>query len=134
MKRNYTALEYRSIIRRLRVARPHISISSDFIIGFPGETDADFEQTMKLIAGRALRRLVQLHLQPASGDAGREPRGSDAARGEAREAAAAPAGAHPGVFGEYSRAMVGSRQRVLAEGISRKNADELCAARRTTGS
>ena len=45
IKRNYTAMEYRSIIRRLRAARPDISISSDFIIGFPGETDADFEAT-----------------------------------------------------------------------------------------
>src|SRR5256885_3416113 len=49
MKRNYTAMEYRSIIRRLRAARPGISISSDFIVGFPGETDEDFEQTMKLV-------------------------------------------------------------------------------------
>jgi tRNA-2-methylthio-N6-dimethylallyladenosine synthase len=49
MKRNHTALEYRSIIRRLREARPGISISSDFIVGFPGETDGDFEQTMELI-------------------------------------------------------------------------------------
>jgi len=49
MKRNHTALEYRSIIRRLRAARPDISISSDFIVGFPGETGADFEQTMALI-------------------------------------------------------------------------------------
>ena len=44
MKRNYTAMEYRSIIRRLRAARPDISISSDFIVGFPGETDADFSR------------------------------------------------------------------------------------------
>jgi tRNA-2-methylthio-N6-dimethylallyladenosine synthase len=49
MKRNHTALEYKSIIRRLREARPGISLSSDFIIGFPGETDADFEHTMALI-------------------------------------------------------------------------------------
>ncbi len=49
MKRNHTALEYRSIIRRLRAARPGISLSSDFIIGFPGETGSDFEQTMELI-------------------------------------------------------------------------------------
>src|SRR3954471_1653470 len=48
MKRGYTALEYRSIIRRLRAARPAISVSSDFIVGFPGETDADFEATLKL--------------------------------------------------------------------------------------
>jgi radical SAM superfamily enzyme YgiQ (UPF0313 family) len=50
MKRNYTAMEYRSIIRRLRAARPGISISSDFIVGFPGETEADFQQTLDLIA------------------------------------------------------------------------------------
>jgi tRNA-2-methylthio-N6-dimethylallyladenosine synthase len=49
MKRGYTALEYKSKIRRLRKVRPEISISSDFIIGFPGETEADFEDTMNLI-------------------------------------------------------------------------------------
>ena len=49
MKRGYTTLEYKSIIRRLRNARPDISLTSDFIIGFPGETEADFEATMKLI-------------------------------------------------------------------------------------
>lgn len=49
MKRGYTALEYKSKIRKLRAARPDISISSDFIVGFPGETDADFEATMKLV-------------------------------------------------------------------------------------
>ena len=48
MKRGYTALEYRSIIRRLRRARPAISVTSDFIVGFPGETDADFEATLAL--------------------------------------------------------------------------------------
>lgn len=49
MKRNYTALEFKSKIRKLRKVRPDISISSDFIIGFPGETDADFAATMNLI-------------------------------------------------------------------------------------
>jgi len=49
MKRGYTALEYKSIVRRLRVQRPDISITSDFIVGFPGETANDFEQTMRLI-------------------------------------------------------------------------------------
>ena len=49
MKRNYTALEYKSKIRQLKKVRPDISLSSDFIIGFPGETDADFEATMNLI-------------------------------------------------------------------------------------
>ncbi len=50
MKRGHTAIEYKSRIRRLREARPDLSLSSDFIIGFPGETDADFEATMNLIA------------------------------------------------------------------------------------
>ena len=49
MKRGYTALEFKQKIRKLRAVRPDISISSDFIVGFPGETDADFDKTMKLI-------------------------------------------------------------------------------------
>ncbi|MCH9705636.1 MAG: tRNA (N6-isopentenyl adenosine(37)-C2)-methylthiotransferase MiaB [Proteobacteria bacterium] len=50
MKRGYTTLEYKSIIRRLRQVRPKMLISSDFIIGFPGESDADFDKTMQLVA------------------------------------------------------------------------------------
>ena len=49
MKRGYTALEYKSIVRRLRSVRPDVCISSDFIIGFPGETEADFEATLRLV-------------------------------------------------------------------------------------
>lgn len=49
MKRNYTTLQYKSTIRKLREARPDITVTSDFIIGFPGETEADFEATMKLV-------------------------------------------------------------------------------------
>jgi tRNA-2-methylthio-N6-dimethylallyladenosine synthase len=49
MKRGYTAMEFKSIVRRLRAVRPDISLSSDFIVGFPGETEADFEKTMKLV-------------------------------------------------------------------------------------
>ena len=49
MKRGYTALQYKSKIRQLRAVRPNISISSDFIVGFPGETDADFEKTLQLV-------------------------------------------------------------------------------------
>src|SRR5216683_2839025 len=49
MKRGYTALEYKSIVRRLRAIRPQLSLSSDFIVGFPGETDGDFAQTMQLV-------------------------------------------------------------------------------------
>src|SRR4029079_17934849 len=49
MKRGYTAMEYKSTVRKLRAIRPGLSLSSDFIVGFPGETDADFDKTMKLI-------------------------------------------------------------------------------------
>ncbi|HXY05581.1 MAG TPA: tRNA (N6-isopentenyl adenosine(37)-C2)-methylthiotransferase MiaB [Burkholderiaceae bacterium] len=49
MKRGYTVLEYKAIVRRLRAARPGLSLASDFIVGFPGETDADFEQTLRLV-------------------------------------------------------------------------------------
>ncbi len=49
MKRGYTALEYKAIVRRLRAARPGISIGSDFIVGFPGETEADFAHTLRLV-------------------------------------------------------------------------------------
>ena len=49
MKRGYTVLEYKSTVRRLRAVRPQISLSSDFIVGFPGETDEDFDRLMKLV-------------------------------------------------------------------------------------
>ena len=49
MKRNYTALQYKSIIRKLRTANPNLTFTSDFIIGFPGETESDFEATVKLM-------------------------------------------------------------------------------------
>ncbi len=62
MGRTHTALEYKAIIRKLRAARPDIQISSDFIVGFPGETAEDFEKTMKLIADVNFRHELQLYL------------------------------------------------------------------------
>src|SRR3546814_16741650 len=49
MKRGYTTLEFKSVVRRLRAARPGLTLSSDFIVGFPGETEEDFQKTLKLI-------------------------------------------------------------------------------------
>ena len=83
MKRGYTALEYKSIVRKLRAERPGISLTSDFIVGFPGETDADFAQTMRLVEDVELRRRLQLRVQPAPGHAGRRARRPGAAAGEA---------------------------------------------------
>ena len=96
MKRNYTAMEYRSIVRRLRVARPDISISSDFIVGFPGETEADFEQTMKLVDDVRFDGSFSFIYSPRPGTPGREPRRRHA-HAVKLDAAAAPAEAPPGI-------------------------------------
>jgi tRNA-2-methylthio-N6-dimethylallyladenosine synthase len=124
MKRNYTAMEYRSIIRRLRVARPDISISSDFIIGFPGETDADFEATMKLIDDVRFDGSFSFIYSPRPGTPAANlpdatPHAVKLARLQRLQARIQE------LSEEYSRAMVGSVQRVLVESLSRKDASEL---------
>jgi tRNA-2-methylthio-N6-dimethylallyladenosine synthase len=126
MKRGYTALEYKSIIRRLRKARPDICISSDFIVGFPGETDADFEATMKLIDDVGFDASFSFLYSPRPGtpaadyadDTPREVKLARLQRLQQRNDEQARA---------VSRAMVGTRQRVLVEGAARKDANELAA-------
>jgi tRNA-2-methylthio-N6-dimethylallyladenosine synthase len=125
MKRNYTSLEYRSIIRRLRAARPDVSISSDFIIGFPGETDADFEQTMKLIEDVRFDGSFSFIYSPRPGTpAANLPDGTPHAVKLARLQRLQKRVQE--LSEEYSRAMVGSRQRVLVEGRAKKDESELC--------
>ena len=124
MKRNYTAMEYRSIIRRLRAARPAISISSDFIVGFPGETDEDFEQTLKLVEDVRFDGAFSFIYSPRPGTpaanlADATPRAVKLARLQRLQKRIQE------LSEEYSRAMVGTRQRVLVEGVSRKDAGEL---------
>ncbi len=124
MKRNYTAMEYRSIIRRLRAARPDISISSDFIVGFPGETDADFEQTMKLVDDVRFDGSFSFIYSarpgtPAANLADPTPHAEKLARLQRLQKRVQE------LAQEYSRAMVGTRQRVLIEGRSKKDAQEL---------
>jgi tRNA-2-methylthio-N6-dimethylallyladenosine synthase len=126
MKRNYTAMEYRSIIRRLRASRPDISISSDFIIGFPGETEADFEQTMKLVDDVRFDGSFSFIYSPRPGTPAANlpddtPHEAKLARLQRLQARIQE---H---YEEYSQAMVGSRQRVLVEGTSRKDAAEMAA-------
>jgi tRNA-2-methylthio-N6-dimethylallyladenosine synthase len=65
MKRGYTVLEYKSLVKKLRAARPDISLSSDFIVGFPGETADDFEKNAAPGRGTQFRQQLLLHLQPA---------------------------------------------------------------------
>ncbi|HEX4763562.1 MAG TPA: tRNA (N6-isopentenyl adenosine(37)-C2)-methylthiotransferase MiaB [Usitatibacter sp.] len=126
MKRNYTAMEYRSIVRRLRAARPEISLSSDFIVGFPGETDADFEQTMKLVEDVRFDGSFSFIYSPRPGTPAANLR--DDTPYEVKLARLQRLQARIQQFHEeYSEAMVGTTQRVLVEGASRKDANELAA-------
>jgi tRNA-2-methylthio-N6-dimethylallyladenosine synthase len=124
MKRNYTAMEYRSIIRRLRAVRPGISLSTDFIIGFPGETEDDFGQTMKLVEDVRFDGAFSFIYSPrpgtpAAGLADTTPQAAKLARLQRLQARVQE------LASAYSQAMVGTRQRVLVEGRSRKDAAEL---------
>ena len=123
MKRNYTSLEYRSIIRRLRAVRPDISLSSDFIVGFPGETEADFEQTMRLVEDIRFDGAFSFIYSPRPGTPAASL--SDDTPHEVKLARLQRLQARLQEFSEeYSRAMVGSAQRVLVEGRAKKNPSE----------
>ncbi|NLG59523.1 MAG: tRNA (N6-isopentenyl adenosine(37)-C2)-methylthiotransferase MiaB [Gammaproteobacteria bacterium] len=124
MKRGYTALEFKQKIRRLREVRPDISISSDFIVGFPGETDADFEKTMKLIEDVGFDQSFSFIYSRRPGTPAAEL--PDEVPEEVKHARLSRLQAH---INEYaagiSRAMVGTVQRVLVTGPSKKDANEL---------
>ena len=124
MKRGYTALEYKSLVRKLRAARPDISISSDFIVGFPGETEADFEATMKLIDDVGFDASFSFVYSPRPGTPAADlpdevPAEVKLARLQRLQAKISEQ------ENAISQAMVGSVQRVLVEGISKKNGNEL---------
>ena len=124
MKRGYTALEYKSIIRRIRAVRPNMAISSDFIVGFPGETEADFEAMMKLIADVGFDTSYSFIFSkrpgtPAASLEDDTPHAVKLARLQ-RLQAAIDANTR-----KYSAAMVGTVQRILVEGPSKKDPSEL---------
>ena len=124
MKRGYTALEYKSVIRKLRVARPDISLSSDFIVGFPGETDEDFERTMKLIDDVGFDTSFSFIYSPRPGTPAVEM--DDSTPAEVKSARLARLQKRIEEQAQViSQAMVGSVQRVLVEGRSKKDASEL---------
>jgi tRNA-2-methylthio-N6-dimethylallyladenosine synthase len=126
MKRGYTALEYKSIIRRLRAVRPDVSLSSDFIVGFPGETEAEFEQTLKLVDDIGFDASFSFVYSarpgtPAANLSDPVPQATKLAwlkRLQEKLDAQALA---------ISESMVGGTQRVLVEGPSRRDANELAA-------
>ena len=124
MKRGYTALEFKQKIRKLRAVRPDISISSDFIVGFPGETDADFEKTMKLIEDVGFDQSFSFiySRRPGTPAADLPDEVSDPVKHARLERLQQHINAHAAGI---SRAMVGSVQTVLVEGPSRKDPNEL---------
>jgi tRNA-2-methylthio-N6-dimethylallyladenosine synthase len=126
MKRGYTALEYKSIVRRLRAIRPQLSLSSDFIVGFPGETDADFAQTMQLVDEVGFDGSFSFLYSPRPGTPAADfpdqvPLPTAQAR-LARLQSAIDAG-----YRAASARMLGSVERVLVTGHAVRRTDELAA-------
>ena len=124
MKRGYTALEYKSIIRRLREVRPNIAISSDFIVGFPGETDADFDAMMKLIDDVGYDNSFSFIFSPRPGTPAANleddtPHAIKLARLQRLQAVIDTN------TKRYSEQMVGRTYRVLVEGPSKKDPNEM---------
>jgi tRNA-2-methylthio-N6-dimethylallyladenosine synthase len=124
MKRGYTGLEYKSIIRRIKAVRPDISISSDFIVGFPGETDADFEAMMKLVDDVGFDNSFSFIFSkrpgtPAANLEDGTPHEVKLARLQ-RLQAQIDANTR-----KTSAAMVGTVQRILVDGPSKKGGGEL---------
>lgn len=124
MKRGHTTLEYKSKLRRLREARPDISLSSDFIVGFPGETDADFQQTLELIRAVGFDQSFSFVYSRRPGTpAANLP---DEVTADVKKARLAELQALVNSqAAAISEEMVGSRQRVLVEKLSRKSVHEV---------
>ncbi len=125
MKRNYTVLEYKSKIRQLRKVRPDISISSDFIVGFPGETEADFQATLNLITEIGFDHSFSFLYSkrpgtPAAQLADDLPMEVKKQRLDILQNQLALQGIRIG------EGMVGAEQRILVTGASRKDSNELC--------
>ena len=124
MKRGYSVLEYKSIVRRLRAARPGLSLTSDFIVGFPGETDADFEQTMALVESVAFDGAFSFLYSPRPGTPAADLEDQVPAAVKLARLARLQQRLE-NLYRGYSEQMVGSTQRVLVEGHARKDAAEL---------
>ena len=124
MKRGYTVLEYKSIIRKLRAARPDIVLTSDFIVGFPGETERDFEETIKLIEEVGFDASFSFLYSPRPGTLAAEmpdevPHEVKAARLKRLQDLVVMQAE------TLSTSLPGSVQRVLVESVSRKNTQEM---------
>lgn len=124
MKRGYSIHEYQSIIRRLRAVRPEISLSSDFIVGFPGETEADFKATMNLIEEVNFDDSFSFIYSARPGTPAADLPDDTPHSVKLERLQRLQAQIHQ-QSRKISQGMVGSKQRILVEGISKKNADEI---------
>ncbi|MCB1948399.1 MAG: tRNA (N6-isopentenyl adenosine(37)-C2)-methylthiotransferase MiaB [Burkholderiales bacterium] len=124
MKRGYSVHEYQSIIRRLRAVRPEISLSSDFIVGFPGETEADFKATMNLIEEVNFDDSFSFIYSARPGTPAADLPDDTPHSVKLERLQRLQAQIHQ-QSRKISQGMVGSKQRILVEGISKKNADEI---------
>ncbi len=126
MKRNHTILQYKSTIRKLRAIRPDMSISSDFIVGFPGETEAEFEATMKLMRDVGFDYSYAFAYSPRPGTpASYLPDDTPYEVKLQRVAQLLALNEQQGFA--ISQAMIGSIQKVLVENVSRRDSNELAA-------
>ncbi len=124
MKRGHTAFEYKAKIKRLREVRPDISISSDFIVGFPGESDEDFERTMELIESVGFDHSFSFLFSARPGTPAAEYE-DDIPVGVKQERLERLQKRINEMAQQISRRMVGSVQRVLVERVSRKDSNQL---------
>jgi tRNA-2-methylthio-N6-dimethylallyladenosine synthase len=124
MKRGYTTLEYKSVVRKLRAARPDIAISSDFIVGFPGETEADFEKTLQLIDDVGFDASFSFLFSPRPGTPAAEMRDDTPAKVKSARLSRLQKRIEEQALA-ISKSMLGSTQRVLVEGVSKKNPGEM---------
>jgi len=124
MKRGHTAIEYKSAIRRLRAIRPNISISSDFIVGFPGETEEDFAATMKLIEEIGFDTSFSFIYSARPGTPAAELADSTDQDTKKKRLKILQDRIHQSAF-EISRRMVGKTYKLLVSGVSKKDPGQL---------
>jgi tRNA-2-methylthio-N6-dimethylallyladenosine synthase len=124
MKRGHTILEYKQKIRKLREARPDISLSSDFIVGFPGETDDDFEQLMNLVAEIGFDQSFSFIFSARPGTPAASLDDDTPMDVKKRRLQILQARINQQAF-EISQAMVGTMQRVLVEKTSKKDVHQV---------
>jgi tRNA-2-methylthio-N6-dimethylallyladenosine synthase len=124
MKRGYTALEFKSTIRKLRAVRPTISLSSDFIVGFPGETDEDFGKMMKLVHDLEFDASFSFIFSARPGTPAASLEDTTPYEVKLKRLQTLQGVLEANVV-RYSEALVGKQQRILVEGPSRKDPSEL---------